>query len=347
MGESNPSLEHLVDSVYKTAKSCNVVMAKKLNGRNVLGPVWFRKECQDMKKVLNRALKLLRKNKKSKVRLNQYNKAKQDFKKACQQHKEEFYASVQERLKNSKSSAQFYAELKVFWKKNRPTTSFQLPIIEFKKFFENVFNYKTDEAISVETVDQQNTDKEIEDLDRDFSITELNTSIKKLSRKKAPSSDCIPNEVWKSSTPEFRVELLATLNELFNKKVFPDSWSEIVIVQLHKKNSQEDPANYRLVSLANTILKLLTIMLGNRLNKWNSKSMVISDYQAAYKKGSGCMDHIFVLNSALQHNVSRRKKVYALFVDLSQAFDTVQHDALWEKLKKKGMSTKFICCVKI
>jgi hypothetical protein len=36
--------------------------------------------------------------------------------------------------------------------------------------------------------------------------------------------------------------------------------------------------------------------------------------------------------SAVQYNVSRRRKVFALFVGLSKAFDSVRHDKLWAKL---------------
>lgn len=189
-------------------------------------------------------------------------------------------------------------------------------------------------------------DVEIGELDSDFTIIEINKAIKKLARYKAPGNDGIPNEIWRASMAEFKEELLYSLNQILQKEIIPENWSETVIVPLFKKNNPELPENYRPVSLANTVLKLFTIMVGERLNNWNSKTKVISDYQAAYKKGNGCMNHVFILNSALQYNVNRGKKVYALFVDLSQAFDTVNHAILWEKLHKKGLSTKFVNIVK-
>ncbi|OXA49838.1 LINE-1 reverse transcriptase [Folsomia candida] len=61
----------------------------------------------------------------------------------------------------------------------------------------------------------------------------------------------------------------------------------------------------------------------------------------------GCEDHIFVLNSILQNNLRNRKgKVYALFVDLSAAFDRIQHDKLWFKLKRAGLSDKMLKVIK-
>jgi hypothetical protein len=38
----------------------------------------------------------------------------------------------------------------------------------------------------------------------------------------------------------------------------------------------------------------------------------------------------------------KRGKVYWIFIDLQKAFDAVVREALWWKLGKKGIPTKFI-----
>jgi hypothetical protein len=79
----------------------------------------------------------------------------------------------------------------------------------------------------------------------------------------------------------------------------------------------------------NTSLKLYTLLMSNRLSEWCDKNKCLTDYQAAYKHGVGCEEHIFVLNAALQMNTSKRRKVNALFVDLSKAYDCIRHRKLW------------------
>jgi hypothetical protein len=44
----------------------------------------------------------------------------------------------------------------------------------------------------------------------------------------------------------------------------------------------------------------------------------------------------------IQANFGRKRKLYSIFVDMSQAFDTVNHETLWLKLKRKGLSDKII-----
>ncbi|OXA43511.1 Neuroligin-2 [Folsomia candida] len=130
-------------------------------------------------------------------------------------------------------------------------------------------------------------------------------------------------------------------------KNWADNWAEIIIAPIYKKGDKQNPINYRPISLVNTGLKLYTMLMTNRLNAWCDKNDKVSQFQAAYRKGMGCEDHIFVLNSILQNNLRNRKgKVYALFVDLRAAFDRIQHDKLWFKLKRAGLSDKMLKVIK-
>jgi hypothetical protein len=136
--------------------------------------------------------------------------------------------------------------------------------------------------------------------------------------------------------------LLETLNRCWNTCNFSDEWSKVIICPIFKKGDYTDAGNYRPISLLNTGLKLFTMLMSNRLNSWCEEKKSISDSQAAYRKGYGCEDHIFVLNAALQANTSERRKLFALFIDLSKAFDSIRHERLWSKLKAIGISGKFL-----
>jgi hypothetical protein len=132
---------------------------------------------------------------------------------------------------------------------------------------------------------------------------------------------------------------------LYEGAEFTRELIEITVRPIFKKNDETLPSNYRPISLVNTVVKLFTILLANRLILWSKRNKVISDYQGAYRPGGGCADHVFVLNSAIQITNTRGEngqKLYALFIDMTAAFDNVKHKLLCETLYKKGISTKFI-----
>jgi hypothetical protein len=83
-------------------------------------------------------------------------------------------------------------------------------------------------------------------------------------------------------------------------------------------------------------------VLARRLNDWIEKRGAVSEYQMEFKKGKRMVDNIFILRSIIdKYLLRKRAKVYWIFVDLQKAFDTVVNEALWWKLGKKGLSTKF------
>jgi hypothetical protein len=69
----------------------------------------------------------------------------------------------------------------------------------------------------------------------------------------------------------------------------------------------------------------------------------VSEFQMGFRKGKRTTDNTFILRTIVDEYLAReRGKIYWIFVDLQKAFDTVIREALWWKLSKKGISTKFI-----
>jgi hypothetical protein len=68
----------------------------------------------------------------------------------------------------------------------------------------------------------------------------------------------------------------------------------------------------------------------------------ISEFQAGFRKNKSTTDHIFVLSSLTQTQLLKKKKLFACFVDLSQAFDSPGHSRLWKVLLGLGVSPKWV-----
>jgi len=332
---SSSNISEFIDMVYNAAVSCELIKECKLNrNQTVRGPAWFNSECVQAEKQVQLKLKNLRKSKKNNsinfnTALTVYLNAKREYKSVEKLAKTAYYTNIQQKLRNSKDAKQFYNTLNMYRNnKNHNNPKVIIPIEEFNQ----------------PEIEQINT--KVEELDKSFTLEELDLAIRKIKPNKAPGSDGIPNEVWKALPNINKQDLLNIFNEIFESGNFPISTCEILISPLYKKSDPSLPTNYRPLSLANTILKLFTQILSNRLLDWSSKNKIISDYQAAYKRKSGCIDHVFLLTSTIQYNFHIKRKVYGLFVDMSKAFDTVDHKRLWFKLGKLGVSTKVITVLK-
>ena len=70
---------------------------------------------------------------------------------------------------------------------------------------------------------------------------------------------------------------------------------------------------------------------------------ILPECQAEFRRSRSCTDNIFILNSIIQiHLRLKARKVFVAFVDFKSAFDTINHNLLWQKLYNSGISAKFI-----
>lgn len=258
-----------------------------------------------------------------------------------------FFNAIQSSLCNAKNSSDFWKAINYYRSKRNCNGNYDndqtITPVAFHDHFSKIFDTNEQK----DTLPNDELSIINDDTDGAFTSAELNIVIKKLSTGKAPGPDSIPNEAWKGLNDMQRLILLDSINLLWESQQIPDGWADIIISPIYKKGDKLDPKNYRPISLINTGLKLYTMLLTNRLNEWCEKHEKISQFQAANRKGMGCEDHIFMLNSILQHIIrNKRGKVYALLVDLSSAFDRVKHDQLWKKLKLAGISDKMLNTIK-
>ena len=72
-------------------------------------------------------------------------------------------------------------------------------------------------------------------------------------------------------------------------------------------------------------------IINNRLNDYSNDKHIISDVQAGFRKGFSTSDNIFIINALIDILKSRNKKLFCVFVDFQQAFDTVWRSGLWHK----------------
>ncbi|KAI4465074.1 reverse transcriptase (rna-dependent dna polymerase) [Holotrichia oblita] len=116
---------------------------------------------------------------------------------------------------------------------------------------------------------------------------------------------------------------------------------------IHKGGDKLDPANYRGISLINTVTKIFTTILHNRLSEWCEQYIILPEEQSGFRHNRGCIDNIYILISVVGLNIMPKSSyLYAIFVDFKKAFDSIDHRKLWLKLYKIGVSGKNVRILK-
>ena len=178
----------------------------------------------------------------------------------------------------------------------------------------------------------------------DYSLEELRKAINKLKSNRA--SALVPAEMLKVCPDYLLLTLLRLTNKIKNKCYFPHIWAKGITTLLHKDGDEEDPNNYRAITVADAIAKVMTIMMGERIVSKLEKNKVISPLQIGFKKKARPADHLFVLRNVFEKYMSQGKKIYACFVDFQKAYDNVWRTGLYYKLIKQGVDLQTVKLIK-
>lgn len=159
-----------------------------------------------------------------------------------------------------------------------------------------------------------------------------------MSLKNSNSSgvDNISSNILKCVAQFIKAPLTYLVNWSLNTGIFPDELKTAKIVPLYKKGNQSCVENYRPISMLSVISKILEKVVFNRMKNFLSAYNILNMAQHGFREGRSTQTAILGFLKSLYENLDNNKKCLGLFMDLSKAFDLVDHAFLINKLEKYG-----------
>ena len=333
--QSSSTVEEICESLIRVIKSSSPFA---VNNTNTFVPLnkWFDKDCRNLRKLSFVYLRLFRKTN-SLFFKHIYLHINKEFKQLCLVKKTGYLKNLAVKLENCKDSKSFWSNVRELGGRNqgmKNTLGAEALAAHFKTLL------SADENLL--TFDYALPDVAVSELDISITFSELEKTLHKMKNNKAPGIDGIPVEFFKNSTVEFKNYLLIFFNRMYEDACVPSSFSKAVIFAIFKKGDANSAENYRGISILNTIRKIFSSILYERLTKWVEDNSLLNMFQAGFRAGFSTMDHIFSLSSIARKFIGRKKKLYTCFVDFKAAFDKVNRQALIYKLSCLGISRKFL-----
>lgn len=129
-------------------------------------------------------------------------------------------------------------------------------------------------------------------------------------------------------------ELRDLFQTCIDRRDAPSVWMTALLVGVAKKGPRDlhDPENYRTIGLESCLVKTLTLMIDRRLREWSDDVGRIPETQNGFRAKHRTNNNAFVLRCAIEKAKSEGKPLYVAFVDLTNAFPSVDRATLWVKL---------------
>ena len=155
-------------------------------------------------------------------------------------------------------------------------------------------------------------------------------------KTKTCDTDPIPTNLFKKIVPLIIDIVTKLINKSLTEGAFSKHWKTASIRPLLKKPGTELIAsNYRLVSNLPFLSKVVEKIVLTRFNKHRDEYQLMPGYQLAYRKNFSCETAIVKITNDILWSMESKKITSLTCIDLSAAFDNVDHGILLNVLKNK------------
>ena len=134
-------------------------------------------------------------------------------------------------------------------------------------------------------------------------------------------------------------DVLAVFEEFFQHCKFQKSLNATFIALIPKKNDASNIRDFRLISLVESVYKILAKVLANHLRV--VLDQLISENQNSFEGGRQILDSVFIANECVDSRRKSRVPGVICKLDMEKAYDHVNWEALLYLLNRMGFGVKW------
>ena len=155
---------------------------------------------------------------------------------------------------------------------------------------------------------------------------------------KAPGIDKIPIHVIKDCLPAILPSLTSIINATFEFDTFPLAWKTAEVTPILKAGDHDIPNNNRPISLLPVLSKVCERVAHNQLTSYLLSRGRLSSKQSGNKQWHSTETSVIQTTDEILNAIDKKKLTAVVLLDLSKAFDSIDHQILLAKLQDIGAS---------
>lgn len=174
-----------------------------------------------------------------------------------------------------------------------------------------------------------------------FDLVSPNTVgkiIDSLKNKASSGYDCISTRLMKQIKNEILEPITLIINQAIMTGIFPDKLKLAKVIPIYKKADERLLENYRPISLLPAISKIFEKVIHKQVFRYFTDHDLFFHNQYGFRTNFSTESATVELIDRLLGFMDKNETPFAIFMDLSKAFDTINHKILLSKLDFYGFS---------
>ena len=168
-------------------------------------------------------------------------------------------------------------------------------------------------------------------------VCEVKKIVAKLPSKRSSGHDNISSILLKDIVASIADVLCVIFNKSLRLGEFPSTMKLAEVVPLYKGKEHYLETNYRPISLLTTISKVLEKIVHQRIYSFLQNTGQLYENQYGFREAHSCEHPIGKVVNGIVKSLEHKETSVCVLLDLSKAFDTIEHTIMLEKLALYGI----------
>ena len=139
------------------------------------------------------------------------------------------------------------------------------------------------------------------------------------------------NKIYKLLNSFISIPITLIFNCIVATGIYPKTLKIACVTPLFKSGNKGEVSNYRPISCLPTLNTIIEKLLHQRIMRFLDKNKILNTSQFGFRSGMSTTDAVTSLLSEIYDSMNSHKYFGTVSLDLSKAFDTVDHTILLKK----------------